>query len=241
MFEIMKRIFYTLIVVCCLGGGAFGATNEDNHTVAVNYAISSLGSDIGTVSSKTVGTARDYCFHADVKVNVRFWFLSFSFVSSENANIRGGKLVNYHKIMNANGHCKEITGELNGSIFKMVVREDGKEEYKDIPVAGYVTTNLEYPEMTLAPREVQKMRVVDLENTEIVDREYRHDVEELAEINGRGRRVMVTNFFDKNAEGRRWTAIIAGLPIILRQEGKEKTGLFNPSYKVLQTSVVIDP
>ena len=84
------------------------------------------------------------------------------------------------------------------------------------------------------------MRVLDLENTEIVDREYRLVTDEQTEINGRGSRVMVTDFADKNSEGRRWTALVGGLPLVMRQEGKEKTGLFNPSYAVRQTRVSVD-
>jgi uncharacterized protein DUF6134 len=238
----MKRALYTLLVFCSLGCDiAFAAGNEESHTVAVSYVIRSLGSDIGTVSAKTVGTARDNDFRADVDVNVHFWFFGFSLTSSETASIRGGKLVSYHKTIDTKGHRREITGERNGDIFTMVVREGGNAEHKEFPAAGYVTTNLEYPEVTLVPGEIRKMRVVDLENAEIVDREYRQVSEEQTEINGRGSRVMATDFADKNSEARRWTAIISGLPIVTRQEGKEKTGLFNPSYSVRQTRVTVDP
>jgi hypothetical protein len=238
----MKQALYMLLVVCSLGCGIVSAAEKgESRAVAVNYVIRSLGSDIGTVSAKTVGTARDNDFRADVDVNVRLWFFGFSLTSSETASIRGGRLVSYHKTIYTKGHSREITGELDGDIFTMVVRDGGKTEHKEFPATGYVTTNLEYPEVTLAPGEVRRMRVVDLENTEIVDREYRHVAEEQAEINGRGSRVMVTDFADKNAEGRRWTAIVSGLPVVVRQEGKEKTGLFNPSYSVRQTKVTVDP
>ena len=237
----MKLAFYTLFVVCSLGCDiASAAQNEEGRAVAVSYVIRSLGSDIGTVSAKTVGTTRDNDFRADVNVNVRFLFFGFSLASSETASIRGGKLVSYHKTIDTKGHRREITGELNGDIFNVVVSDGGKAEHKKFPATGYVTTNMEYPEMALAPGEVRKMRVVDLENAEIVDREYRQVAEEQTEINGRGSRVMVADFADKNAEGRRWTAIVSGLPVVIRQEGKEKTGLFNPSYSVRQTRVTVD-
>jgi hypothetical protein len=238
---VMKWARYTLLVLCSLGCGiAFAANNDENHTVAVRYVIRSLGSDIGTVSAKTVGTARDNDFLADVTVNVRFLFFGFSLTSSETAGIRGGKLVSYHKTIDTKGHSREITGELDGDIFKLVVRDRGKTEHKQFPATGYMITNLEYPEVTLAHGEVRRMRVLDLENTEIVDREYRHIADEQTEINGRATRVIVTDFADKNSEGRRWTAIISGLPFVIRQEGKEKTGLFNPSYAVRQTRVTVD-
>jgi len=50
----------------------------------------------------------------------------------------------------------------------------------------------------------------------------------------------VADFADENGECRRWTAIINGLPVVIRQEGKEKTGLFNPAYAVRQTKVTVD-
>ena len=236
----MKRFLITLLVVCALGCRiASAAEKGESRTVAVSYVIRSLGSDIGTVSAKTVGTARDNDFRADVNVNVRFLFFEFSLASSETTSIRGGKLVRYHKTIYNKGHRREIAGELNGDIFSIVVRDGEQAEHKEFPAAGYVTTNMEYPEVTLAPGEIRRVRVVDLENSEIVDREYRHVADEQAEINGQSR-VIVSDFVDKNSEGRRWTAIVNGLPVVIRQEGKEKTGLFNPSYAVRQTGVTVN-
>lgn len=232
----------TIFVVYSLSCGiVFAASNDEIRTVEVSYIIHSLGSDIGTVSARTVGSARNSDFQADTNVNVHFWFLHFSLTSNEKARIREGKLVSYHKIVDTNGHRREISGELIGDIFKMVAREGGKVEHKDIPVTGFITTNMEYPELTLAPGEERKMPVVDLENTAIVDRKYRQITEEHAKINGRDSRVIVSDFSDENAEVRRWTTSIGGLPIVLRQEGKEKTGMFNPFYKVLQTKISIGP
>jgi hypothetical protein len=238
---VMKWARYTLLVLCSLGCGiASAANNDESHTVAVRFVIRSLGSDIGRVSAKTVGTDRDNDFRDDVTVSVHFWFFEFSHTSSETASIRGGKLVSYHKTIDTKGQRKEISGELNGDSFSITVRDKGKAEHKQFPATGYVTTNLEFPELTLVPGEVRRLRVLDLENAEIVDREYRHIADEQTEINGRATRVIVTDFADKNSEGRRWTAIISGLPFVIRQEGKEKTGLFNPSYAVRQTRVTVD-
>jgi len=236
----VKRTLYTLIIVCSLGCAAASvAENGATRALAASYVIRSLGANIGTVSMKTIGTARDNDFCADVDVNVRFLFFSFSLTSSETTSIRDGKLVRYHKTIDNDEHHREITGELNGDIFSITVRDGKQVERKEFPATGYVTTNMEYPEVTLAPGEVRRMRVIDLENSEIIDREYRHVAEEQAEINGRSR-VIVSDFSDKYAEGRRWTAIVSGLPIVIRQEGKEKTGLFNPSYAVRQTGVTVD-
>lgn len=236
----MKRTLHILLVVCSLGCVAATATSGESRAIAVSYIIRSLGSDIGTVSAKTTGTARDNDFRADVSVNVRFLFLTFSLTSSETASIRGGKLVRYHKTIDNKGRRREITGESSGSTFSMVIRDGKRSKQKEFPATGYVTTNMEYPEVTLAPGEVRKMRVMDLENAEIVDREYRHVSEERTEINGQSCRVVVSDFLDKNSEGRRWTAIVSGVPIVVRQEGKEKTGLFNPAYGVRQTRVTVD-
>jgi hypothetical protein len=238
---LVKHTLYTLLVVCSLGCVAASSDNSGESAAAgIKYIIRSLGSDIGTVSAKTIGTARDNDFRADVAVKVRFLFFGFALTSSETASIRGGKLLRYRKTIDTKGHRREITGEVNGDTLTMVVSDGGKTERKEFPATGYVTTNIEYPEVTLVPGETRRMRIVDLENTEIVDREYRYVSEEQAEINGKSGRVIVTDFADKNAEGRRWTAIISGLPVVVRQEGKEKTGLFNPSYAVRQTGVSID-
>jgi hypothetical protein len=238
----IRLTFCTIFIIYSPGCGiASAASHDEIRTVEVSYIIQSLGSDIGRVSARTIGSARNYDFQADTNVKVHFWFLNFSLWSREKARIRGGKLVSYHKTVDANGHHREISGELNGDILRVVAREGGKEEHKDFPVTGYITTNMEYPEMTLAPGEVRKMPVADLENTAIVDRKYRQVSEEHAKINGRDSRVIVSDFSDENAEGRRWTTSIGGLPIVLRQEGREKTGLFNPSYKVIQTKVTTGP
>lgn len=238
----MKRALSLLLIVCSLGcNSVLAANNDESRAIAVNYVIHSLGSDIGTVSAKTVGTARDFDFVDDVKVNVHILFFNFSLTSSETASIRGNRVVSYHKATDTKGHRREITGKLTGDIFSMVVRDGKKTEHKEFPATSYVTTNLEYPEVLLATGEVRNMRVLDLENTEIVDREYRQVSDEQRDINGTGRRVMATDFGDKNSEGRRWTAIINGVPVVIRQEGKEKTGLFNPSYSVRQTRINVNP
>lgn len=237
--SLVKQALKPLLVLCTVAGVATAARGESS-AVAVNYVIRSLASDIGTVSAKTTGTPRDNDFRADVNVNVRFLFLRFSLTSSETANIRGGKLVKYRKTIDTKGSRREIQGEASGGIFSMTVRDGKRSEQKKFPVTGYVTTNMEYPEVTLAPGETRRMRILDLENAEIVKRKYRHVSEEQAEIDGQKSRVIVSDFVDKNSEGRRWTAIVDGLPIVLRQEGKEKTGLFNPSYAVRQTGVNSD-
>lgn len=237
----MKKILYTLLLVCTLSPTADSiAMDGESCAIAMGYAIRSLGSKIGTVSAKTSGTPGDNDFRADVSVNVTFLFLDFSLKSSETASIRGGKLVRYHKTIDSKGHRREVDGKSNGGVFSMVMRDGNKSEQKAFPVTGYVTTNMEYPEVTLAAGEIRRIRVLDLENSEIVDREYRHISEEQVEINGQIIRVIVTDFADENAEGRRWTAIISGLPIVVRQEGKEKTGLFNPSYTVRRTKIAVD-
>jgi hypothetical protein len=215
--------------------------NEEKHVVTVKYVIRSLGSEIGTVRAKTIGTPRNNDFFAETNVNAHFWFMSFTLASSESASIRDGKLVSYHKSIDTKGHHKELSGKLEGEVFKMVVRDGGKEEHKDILATAYSATNMEYPEVALVPGEFRKMTIADLENTGVVMREYRNVVEENTVMNERVSRVIAADFSDKNSEGRRWTAIVGGLPIVLRQEGKEKTGLFNPSYKVLQTSITVDP
>ena len=163
----------------------------------------------------------------------------FTLKSSENATIRGNKLVAYSKTIDTGGHRKEIMGELKGAIFTILVRDKGKTERKEFPEKSYQVTNMEYPEVTLAPGEVRKMQVVDLENAEIVDREYRHVTEEQMMISGRDTRVVVSDTSDKNSEYRRWTAVIKGVPVVIRQEGKEKTGVFNPAYSVRNIRVAI--
>jgi hypothetical protein len=236
----VKRTLYILLILCTIGCVTAAAALGENRTVAANYVIRSLGSNIGTVSAKTSGTSRDNDFRADVSVSVTFWFLDFSLKSSETASIRGGKLVRYHKTIDNKGRRREIDGETNGGIFSMIVRDGKKSEQKLFPVTGYVTTNMEYPELTLAPGEIRRIRVLDLENCEVVDREYRYVSEEQAEINGQSSRVIVSDFADKNSEGRRWTTIVNGVPVVVRQKGKEKTGLFNPSYAVRQTKVTFE-
>ena len=235
----MNRIFFSLIVISCFLDCRVASAARDageGGSVTANYIIRSLGVDIGSVSAKTIGTATDNDFRADVSVKVPLLFFSFSLSSTETASIRNGKLVSYRKTITNKGHRREITGERKGDYFNMTVRDGGKVEQMKFPVSDYAITNMEYPEVTLARGEVRKMRIFDLENAEIVDREYRQVEEEQAETNGRRSRVIITDFTDKNSEGRRWTTISSGLPIVMRQRGKEKTGLFNPSYQVRQNT-----
>jgi hypothetical protein len=146
----------------------------------------------------------------------------------------------YRKTIDSGGHRREITGERNGDIFAIVVHDRGKTERREFPTKSYEATNMEYPEVALVAGEVRKMRIIDLENGEIVDREYRHVAEEHTEINGAAVRVVVSDAVDKNAEYRRWTMVVKGVPVVMRQEGKENTGFFNPAYSVRQTGVAAD-
>lgn len=234
-----KRLLLALFFWVALAGVTAAFDGGGGGTVVSRYAIRSLGLNIGTVSSKIAGTMPDNEFRADADVKVGLWYFSFSLKSSETASIRNGKLVRYHKAIDTGGHRREISGELVGDKFNISVSDRGKTERKIFPVAKFAATNMEYPEVTLAPGEVRRMRVIDLENAEIVDREYRHVSEEHQEVNGQLARVVIADFADKNSECRRWTAVVNGLPIVLRQDGKEKTGLFSPNYSVRQTKAAV--
>jgi hypothetical protein len=199
-----------------------------------------LGTGIGTVNAKMSGTATDNDLRADVDVNVRLLFFGFSLKSTETTSIRDGKVVLFSKTIDTGGYQREITGERDGDTFTIVVRDGEKVDRRVFSTTGYQTTNMEYPEVALSPGEIRRMRVLDLENSEVVDREYRYVAEEQTKIDGRAARVIVSDFTDKNSECRRWTAVINGLPVVVRQDGKEKTGLFNPSYSVRQTQADID-
>lgn len=229
-----------LVIACSFGFGRSSAAEKcGGYEVLSSYVIRSLGSDIGTVSAKMSGTPDDNDLRADVDVNVGVWFFSFSLKSSETTGIRAGKTVRYRKTIDTGSKHREITGELDGGTLIIVIREGEKVERKVFSAMSYEATNMEYPEVTLAPGEVRKMRVLDLENAEIVERVYRFVAEEHADIAGRPTRVIVADIADENAEFRRRTAIINGLPVVIRQEGKEKTGLFNPAYSVRQTKVAV--
>lgn len=235
----MKSVLLVLILFSLVSHSAFAVEKANSCAVLSSYVIRSLGSDIGTVRAKTSGTSADNDFRADVNVNVGFLFFRFSLKSTETTSIRGGRVMNYHKTIDSGGDHREITGELDGDMFTIVVRDGKKVERKGFPAKNYEITNMEYPELTLAQGEVRRMQVLDLENAEVVDRSYRYVAEEQAEIDGRVTRIIVADFSDKNSECRRWTAVVDGIPVVKRQTGKEKTGVFNPSYSVRQTKVTV--
>ena len=130
------------------------------------------------------GTATDNDLRADVDVNVGFLFFSFSLKSTETTSIRGGKVMRYRKTIDTGGDHREITGELDGGMFTILIRDGEKVERKVFSTMIYEVTNMEYPEVTLAPGEVRRMRVLDLENSEVVDRVYRYVAEEQARSTG---------------------------------------------------------
>jgi hypothetical protein len=238
----MRLALFTMLIVilCSFDCRSTSAVEKgDSFAVSSSYVIRSLGSNIGTVSAKMSGTATDNDLRADVDVNVSFLFFSFSLKSIETTSIRDGKVIRYRKAIDTGGDHREITGELDGGMFTILIRDGEQVERKVFSTMTYEVTNMEYPEVTLAPGEVRRMRVLDLENSEVVDRVYRYVAEEQAQIDGRDIRIIVADFTDKNSECRRWTAIIDGLPVVKRQDGKEKTGLFNPSYSVRQTKVAV--
>jgi hypothetical protein len=239
----MKWVSFLLLIVflCSLDSRTtYAVEKEKKCSVSSRYVIRSLGLGIGEVNAKMSGTATDNDLRADVDVNVRLLFFGFSLKSTETTSIRDGKVVHYRKTIDTGENHREITGELAGNMFIIVVRDGEKVERKEFLTTSYQTTNMVYPEVALVPGEVRRMRVIDLENSEVVDREYRYVAEEQAVIDNLTVRIIVSDFTDKNSECRRWTAVINGLPVVVRQEGKEKTGLFNPSYKVRQKNATVD-
>ncbi len=197
----MKSVLFAvhLVILCSFFfHSSFAAEKENICAVSSIYAIRSLGSDIGTVWAKTSGTASDNDFRADVDVHVGFLFFRFSLKSTETTSIRGGKVLRYRKTIDNGGDHKEITGELERDMFTIVVRDGNKVERKRFPTTIYDVTNMEYPELTLVPGEVRKMRVLDLENSEVVDRSYRYVAEEQIEIEGRITRLIVADFSDQD-------------------------------------------
>lgn len=229
-----------IVIICFLDCRSTSAVEKSEFCeVKSSYVIRSLGSDIGNVSAKMSGTPIDNDLRADVDVNVGVWFFSFSLKSTETTSIRAGRMVRYHKTIDTGSKHREISGELDGGAVTIVIRDGEKVERKVFPTKSFEATNMEYPEVTLAPGEVRRMRVLDLENSEVVDRVYRYVAEEHSEIDGLDTRIIVADFDDENSECRRWTAIINGLPVVIRQAGKEKTGLFNPAYSVRQTKVAV--
>jgi hypothetical protein len=228
-----------LICFSLTGLTCSAAEIENSCAVESSLIIRSLGSNIGTVNAKIAGTSTDSDLQAAVDVHAGWWFLSFFLKSTETASIRGGKLVAYHKMIDTGGQHKEIVGKLKDGTFSISIRDKGKTIQKEFLPKNYHVTNLEYPEVTLTPGEVRKMRVIDLENAEVVDREYIHIAEEHMVISGKDTRVVVSDAVDKYAEYRRWTAVVNGVPVVIRQEGKEKTGLFNPAYYVRMKKVAV--
>ena len=152
----MKWTLLAVLIFWSLGGlTCSAAENGEICAVASSMVIRSLAADIGTVSSRIAGTATDSDLRADVVVHVGWWFFSFDLKSSETASIRGGKLVAYRKTIESGGHSKEITGDLNGDILTILVRDRRKTERKEFPAKSYHVTNMEYrprrqSEMTLA-------------------------------------------------------------------------------------------
>lgn len=236
-YALLAILIINICSLACRGVSAAG--NGEPCSVSSRYVIRSMGMDIGTVNARMSGTPVDNDLRADVDVNVGVLFFDFSLKSTESTCIRAGKMVRYNKIIVTGGNHREIAGELVGGMLTVVVRDGEKEECKRFSATNFDATTMEYPEVTLAPGEVRRMRVLDLENSEVVEREYRYVAEEHAEIDGRPSRIIVADFVDKNAECRRWTAIINGLPIVIRQEGKEKTGLFNPAYSVQRMKAAV--
>jgi hypothetical protein len=169
----MKLALFTILIVilCSFDCRSTSAVEKGGMcAVSSSYVIRSLGSNIGTVNAKMSGSATNNDLRADVDVNVGFLCFCFSLKSTETTSIRGGKVIRYSKTIDTGGDLREITGELDGDMFTIMVTEGEKVERKVFSTMTYEATNMEYPEVTLVPGEVRRMRVLDLENSELVDR-----------------------------------------------------------------------
>jgi hypothetical protein len=80
-------------------------------------------------------------------------------------------MVRYRKTIDTGGHRREITGEVAGGTLNVLVQDRGTVERKSITLGDYDITNMEYPEVAFVPGETSRMRVMDLENAEVVERQ----------------------------------------------------------------------
>ena len=198
----------------------------------IKYDVLTRGFRIGKVISSQKVTNEEgqkvVHFANKTDVNTSFLWLRCNISSSEQATIKGEKLVSYSRQEKTKGVDVSVTGRLKDGHFRFDVSENGRKRSIVIPSSSYDYTTMECPEATMdfKPDGRKTVRILDPEFMEVVERNYRLVREDTIKVDGKEFHCRIIDFKDPHKSCRRWIGVDHDTIIMFRQDGKSKEGSY---------------
>jgi hypothetical protein len=198
-----------------------------NNSRESSYEVFSHGMKIGEVKTVCGPVARErgktFHFESTMHIDAQFVFFSYTLDKKEEAMVGSEGTLSYRRTSYENGKNTLVAGRLEEGVFRFHISENGTNRTLVVPRRKYDYTTLDCPETTLGPEEREKtLRILDLENLEIVMRKYRWVREEDVRVGARRIRCKVIDFEDSNKKGRRWVEEDELGILVTRQDGSGK-------------------
>jgi hypothetical protein len=239
----LKSLFFILSTFTCLlcyslpAGSSVGATTIRYDVLTRGFPIGKAETSLKVSNDEGQKVVR---FTNKTDVNISFLWMGCNISSSEQATIKGGKLVSYSRREKKKGVDVSVTGRLKDEYFHFDVSENGKKRSINIPCSSYDHTTLECPEATIKfkPDGKKTIRVLDPEFMEVVERDYRLVREDTFKVDGKEYHCRIIDFTDRHKSCRRWIGIDHNAVIVFRQDGKSMKGSYSVQAAALEQFLI---
>ncbi len=225
----MKKLMAAALVlgVCIYSAHTAWSSSADKR--ASRFSIHSHGIRIGDASSTcSRGDDNTIIFSNATRIEANFIVRSYSLDSKEYAVVGKNGTVSYSRTSLENGKSTVAKGLLENGQFKLNIMENDVKRSTFIPRTEYDFTTMECPETLLTQvGEKKSIRLLDLENMEVVKRHYTWIRNEEVRIRGKSYNCRVIDFEDKNKKCRRWIRPDDLGVMVARQDGSGKAGTYS--------------
>lgn len=227
-----------IAVALCLTPAFFCSAANSTKTV-VEYKVSSLGLNIGDVSTTQYttpdGGASRVNFETKTAIRASFLWMKYTLTSTEKGVLLNGALSSYSNKGEESGAKVAVEGRLVNEEFRFNIHEHGIKRTVVIPRSSYDYTTMECPEARIdfTDKSQLTLRILDVEKMAVVKRDYHLVGNGHYSLAGKDYPCRIVDFSDLNKKARRWIRWDGAAVVMFRQDSKgEKT-----SYSVQATSL----
>ncbi|ABQ26749.1 hypothetical protein [Geotalea uraniireducens] len=225
----LNNVIACILMIACVTGSVASTGPETRES---SYAIFARGFRVGelkTVCSLVPATGKKILkFESATRVNANLVFYSYSLVGKEEALVGNDGAFQYKHTAKENKSSLQVEGKLENGLFQFEVSEKGSRRTVAIERKKYDYTTMECPEVAMKkPGEKMSLRVLDLENLEVLTRSYRYVRNEEVDVDGVRLMCKVIDFEDSHKKCRRWIKADDLGVVIARQDGSGKNGSYS--------------
>ncbi len=199
-----------------------------NH-VRARYKIAHEGENIGTIySERRIGEwsgAKAVVVTDELDIRVERFLNNYTLHTRETITLTDAGLVCYSGVSVEDGKRSSVEATLADNGLTMAVEEDG-ESYKNILAnSQFDASSEEVVDRFIVSGEASKtLRVIDLDDFEVVKTEYRNEGRTEVEIAGEGFISYVVSFNSSRKKGRQWLTADDTGTWLLKEEGTDNEG-----------------